>query len=93
MTIHSAADHGYTTEHPERTVRVGDTFRMKCALGIYEARVLRPHRDVGYFETVMERWITEVPAFRYGCRVGGIDILSRAAILTAKYQGPVDPPS
>jgi len=48
MTINSAADHGYTTEPKPRSVRVGDTFRLKCALGIYESRVLRPHRDPGY---------------------------------------------
>ena len=84
MTIHNAADYGYTTELPERTVRVGDTFRQRCALGVYESRVLRPHRDVGYFETVHVGWITDVPEFRQGF-VGGIDILSRETILKAKY--------
>lgn len=84
MTIHSASDYGYTTETPVPTVRVGDTFRRRCALGIYESRVLRPHRDVGYFETVMERWITDVPEFRQGF-VGSVDIVSRKDILAAKY--------
>ncbi len=83
--INSATDFGYNQPFPPaREVRIGDTFRMKCALGIYESRVLRRHRDAGYYETVFVCWVTEVPAFRQG-QVGGIDILSRAAILAAKY--------
>lgn len=83
--INSATDHGYNQPFPpERIVRIGDTFRMKCALGIYESRVLRPHRDIGYYETVFERWVTEVPAVRQG-QVGGIEIMSRAAIIEAMY--------
>lgn len=82
MTIHSASDYGYTAGPWPLTVRVGDTFRRECALGIYESRVARPHRDVGYFETVHVRWITEVPAFRQGF-VGGIEIMSREAIMKA----------
>lgn len=83
--MNHAADYGYTTELPVRAVRVGDTFRLKCALGIYESRVLRPHH-AGYFETVHERWVTEVPA-AFGQRfdVGCIRIMSRADILTAMY--------
>lgn len=84
MTINSATDHGYRSEPAPRDVRVGDTFRRKCALGIYESRVLRRHRDPGYFETVHVRWITEVPAFRQGF-CGSIQIMSRAAILAAMY--------
>ena len=83
--IHSAADYGYTTQPPARRVCIGDTFRSKCALGIYESRVLRPaYRNAGYYETVFERWITEVPAFRQGF-VGSIEILSGAEILAAIY--------
>jgi hypothetical protein len=82
MTIHSAADHGYRSEPIPPSVCIGDTFRLRCALGIYEARVLRPHRTPGYFETVVERWITEVPAFRQGF-VGTLEIQSRGAILNA----------
>lgn len=84
MTIQSATDHGYTTQLPERTVRVGDIFRMKCALGIYETRVLRRHRDIGYFETVITRWISDVEPFRQSA-IGGIEILSHSKILAAKY--------
>lgn len=84
MTIHSAADHGYSQNPPERTARFGDTFRQRCALGVYESVVLRPHRDVGYFETKVERWVTEVPDFRQGF-VGTIEILSRSAVVAAKY--------
>lgn len=84
MTINSAADHGYTMEPPVRTVRIGDIFRMRCALGVYERRVLRPHRDAGYYETVFTRWVSDVPEFRQGF-VGGIEILSRKAILDAMY--------
>lgn len=84
MTINSAADHGYTQDPPQRDVRIGDTFRVRCALGVYESRVSRAHRSPGYYETVVERWITEVPAH---CQsfVGGIDVMSHADIFQAKY--------
>jgi hypothetical protein len=80
----SAADHGYSNQPPPRTVRIGDTFRLRCALGVYESRVLRPHHDAGYYETVFERWVTPVEPFRQG-KIGSIEILARSAILEAKY--------
>jgi hypothetical protein len=82
MTIHSAADHGYRSEPIPPSVCIGDTFRLRCALGIYEARVLRPHRDSGYFETVFVQWVTDVPSFRQSA-VGGIQIMHRNDILKA----------
>ena len=83
MTIHSAADHGYSQPTPPvRDVRAGDTFRQRCDLGVYESRVLRPHRDAGYYETVFDHWVTDVPAFRQGF-VGTIEIMATTAILAA----------
>jgi hypothetical protein len=84
MTIHNAADYGYTTEPSDRSVRIGDTIRFECALGLYEVRVVRRHRDIGYFETTFDRWISEVPAFRQGF-VGSIEVRSRTDLLAAKY--------
>lgn len=83
--MHNVKDFGYPDggQHV-RDVRVGDTFRAKNALGVCEYRVLRRHREVGYFECVFERWITEVPAFRQGF-VGSIEIRSRADILRLMY--------
>lgn len=85
MTINSAADHGYTTEPPRRTISIGDTFRLRCALGTYELRVLRTARcDVDYLECVFTQWVTEVPAFRQGF-VGSHETHSRTKALAAKY--------
>lgn len=85
MNINSATDYGYNQPFPPvRSFRVGDTFRLRCALGVYESRVMRPHRDIGYFETKVERWCEPVPAFREGF-VGSIEVLSREAILSAIY--------
>jgi len=83
MTIHSAADHGYFPEPAPPTVRIGDTFRMSSASGIYEARVLRPHRDLGYFETVLDHWISGYGVEHLTALVGSIDIVSRREILKA----------
>ncbi len=81
--INSATGHGYFSEPKPKPlrVRVGDKFRLKCALGIYESRVLRPRPD-SCFDTVIERWVTDVPAFRQGF-VGSIETLSRDTILAA----------
>ena len=88
MTIYNAADYGYANSGDDpvicRKVDIGDVFRLDCALGVYECRVLRPHRDAGYFETVFVRWVTEVPAFRRGF-VGSIEVMSRENIIAAKY--------
>lgn len=60
MTIHSATDHGFTTLPADRCVRKGDLFRLPSAEGLtyplvpYEMRVLREHRDYGYWEVVFE---------------------------------------
>lgn len=35
-------------------IKIGDRFTMTSAMGPYVSRVLRPHRDAGYFETVIE---------------------------------------
>jgi hypothetical protein len=67
----------------ENEVRIGDTFEMECALGRYEGRVLRRHRDAGYFETVFARWLTPIEPFRQGF-VGSIEILSHSEILAAR---------
>ena len=80
--MNDARAHGFESEPQPLTVNVGDTFRRECALGIYESRVLRRHREAGHWETVMERWVTPVPAFRQGF-VGGIEILPSAVILEA----------
>ena len=80
--MNDARSHGFYSEPQPLTVQVGDTFRRACAIGIYECRVLRRHRDAGHWETVVDRWVSDVPAFRQGF-VGGIEVLSSAAILEA----------
>ncbi len=83
--MHFPSDYGYTTTPAERTVRVGDLFRERVALGIIEYEVLRPHRDAGYFECVHRRWVTEVPEFRQGF-CGSIQVRSRSDILRLMYE-------
>lgn len=83
MAIHSAADHGFRSEPAPLQVRVGDVFRTQCAIGISEHRVLRPHRDAGYFETAFVRWVTEPDHPCRNSAKGGIEIMSRRAILAA----------
>lgn len=83
--MNDATDYGYNQPNPPiRSMRVGDTFRQRCTIGVYESRVVRSHRDPGYFETIVERWVTDVPEFRQGF-VGSIEILSRYAIIKAIY--------
>ena len=89
MTIHNAADYGYTTSASgpvhTRDVRIGDHFRIRCAIGITEWRVLRRHRDAGYYETVCVRWVTEPDHPSRQSRVNSIEVRSRAAIIDGKY--------
>jgi hypothetical protein len=82
MGINSAQDHGFQMEPFGLDVAIGDTFRQCCALGISEYEVWRRHRDVGYFECVFRRWVTDVPDFRQGF-VNSIRVFSRAQIIDA----------
>lgn len=61
----------------DTVVKPGVTFRQNSASGLYVSRVLRPHRDHGYWETV----ITEGghPAL-----VGSIQIVSTITIYRAR---------
>jgi hypothetical protein len=75
------------SQKPEpTTVQIGDTFRMDCALGTYECRVARRHREAGHYECVQTRWLTEVPEFRNGFN-GTIYVMARADILAAMREG------
>lgn len=80
----SALDHGYGRETWDRSMHISDHFRLRCALGVSEYKVLRPHSTPGHYECVMTRWITEVPEFRQS-RVGSIQILPLQEILDAIY--------
>lgn len=82
MTIHNAGDYGYSTEPKPQTVEIGDTFRMRFALGIAEYKILRRHREAGHFECRFDRWVTEVPEFRQGF-VGTLEVFDRQRILAA----------
>lgn len=83
MPINSAQDHGFNEYPRPREIRKGAIGRFRCALGIYEARVLGPHRQEGY-ECVFVRWITPVESFRQGF-VGSIEWHSRDNMLSAIY--------
>jgi len=83
MAINSASDHGYSAEPRPLDVHINDLFRVRCALGISERRVLRPHRDAGYFETVFVRWVTEPDHLCRHSAKGSIEIMSRSAVIAA----------
>lgn len=75
--MHSATDHGYTHD-PAIRVTPGLTCRANSGHGIYAYRVIRRHRDPGYWETV----ITEGghPAL-----LNSIQVLSETRILADAY--------
>lgn len=84
MAIQSAADHGYRAQPEPLRVRIGDVFRTRCADGLSEHRVLRHHRDVGYYETVFVRWVggeKDYPG--RNSLVGSIEVVSREKILAS----------
>lgn len=51
MTIHSAADHGFTHDSAVR-VHANDEYMHHSAEGTWPMRVLGRHRDRGYWECV-----------------------------------------
>jgi len=80
MAIHNAPDFGYSPK-PAPDVRIGDLFRQRCAIGVSEHRVVRRHRDAGYFETVFVRWVTAPDhSCRHSAR-GSIEVRARRDIL------------
>lgn len=83
-----ATDHGFHAEPATLTIHAGDTFRIHCALGIAEYRVLRRYRYPGCsaWETVFERWLTPVEPFRQGF-VGLIEVFTTDKILAAMQEG------
>lgn len=74
------SDHGFRSDPQPRRVHSNDVFRRRCALGISEWRTLRRHRDAGYWECSMVRWISDVPDFRHSM-IGGIQIVAETKIL------------
>lgn len=50
--MHSATDHGYNVDWAIRVFR-GMICVAKSGHGLYTYRVARPHRDAGYWETVI----------------------------------------
>ena len=81
--MNNASDFGYPNggERPI-SVRPNDTFRQHLALGIAEYRVVRRHRQAGYWEVVFSAWVTPVEAYRQGF-VGTLDVMANRDILDA----------
>lgn len=78
MSIHSATDHGFVRS--PIVVHAGDTFRRNSAMGIYESRVARRHRDAGYWETV-------IISGGHPALVGSIQVVAETDILAAMLGG------
>jgi len=81
--MNNATDHGFNEYPRPREVRRGDVIRLKCALGLYEVRVVGRHRQEGW-DCRFERWVTPVEPFRQGF-VGSDEWHSHQTLLAAKY--------
>lgn len=60
-----------------RVVKPGVTFRRDSACGVYRSRVIREHRDIGY-------WETEILEGGHPALIGSIQIVSGRDIYRAR---------
>jgi hypothetical protein len=82
--MNSQRDYGYSIDGQPTIdwsikVRPGLECNARCAGGLYTYRVLRSHRDIGYWETVVTKG--ETPQ----CLINSIQIKSTKDILADAY--------
>lgn len=79
--MNNPSDYGYLPYEYANRVHANDVFRERCAVGVTEWRVLCRHRDHGYWETVMVRWVTEPDHPSRQSRVGTLQVRSETSIM------------